>query len=270
MEYNNYIVGLEAIRRVTEKGVEYWMARELMPLLDYTKWANFRGVLDKARAACESAGFSPTNHFAEAGKMVLIGSGAEREAEDWYLTRYACYLIAMNADSTKPEVGFAMTYFAAQTRRQELEEKLIDEEKRVQLRLRVMANNKRLAGAAKQAGVVRYPIFQAAGYQGFYGMGLADVKAHKGLAHSEDLLDRVGRLELSALDFKATVTEQRLNRDQVKTEERAIATHRAVGEEVRQVVIHDNGVKPEDLRTEPSIKGLVTKARKSLKHGKAQ
>jgi hypothetical protein len=138
MDYDAYASGLERIKKETSEGVEYWMARELMPLLDYTKWANFCGVIEKAKIACEAAGMKTTNHFADVGNMVLIGSGAQRERGDWYLTRFACYLIAMNADPSKPEVGFAMTYFAAQTRRQELlDRQLTEADKRVDIRMRL-------------------------------------------------------------------------------------------------------------------------------------
>jgi DNA-damage-inducible protein D len=263
--YEECIKGFEQHKRFTTKGIEYWHARELSELLGYANWVNFKSVLEKARAACESSGFVPDNHFAATSKMVSIGSGAQRESEDYYLTRYACYLLAMNADSSKAVVGFAMTYFAVQTRRQEVQQQLSEAEQRLELRMRLMDNNKRLAGAAKQAGVVRYPIFQDAGYRGMYGMGLADVKAIKRIDASEDLLDNVGRLELSAHDFRATLTEERLNRDQIKTEQRAIDTHKKVGEEVRQVMMRDNGVRPENLPAEPSIKRLVQKQKKAIK-----
>ena len=237
-----------------------------MPLLDYTKWANFKSVIEKARNACESAKFSSANHFADTGKMVMIGSGAQREAEDLYLTRYACYLIAMNSDGSKQEVGFAMTYFAVQARRQEVMEQLTEADHRLEIRLRLMGNNRRLSGAAKKAGVKRFPLFQDAGYRGLYGgVGLAEIKAKKKIPPSEELLDNVSRLELSAHDFRATLTEERLNRDQVKTEDRAIATHQGVGREVREVMMRENGVRPENLPTEPSIKRLVQKHRRAIR-----
>ena len=268
MDYDAYVNGLERVKKETSEGVEYWMGRELMPLLDYAKWANFCAVIEKAKVACEAAGMKPSNHFADAGNMVLIGSGAQRERGDYYLTRFACYLIAMNADPSKPEVGFAMTYFAAQTRRQEvLEQQLTEADKRVEIRLRVMATNRRLAGAAKKAGVVRYPFFQAAGHRGLYGMDLSEVKARKGLSPKDELLDHAGPLELSAHEFKANLTEHRLNRDQVKTEQRAIETHRVVGQEVRQVMMKKDGVRPEDLPTGPSIKRLVQKQKRIKKSG---
>jgi len=178
---------------------------------------------------------SPTILFGT-NEMVEIGSGAQRERGDYFLTRHACYLIAMNADSSKSEVGFAMTYFAAQTRRQELQEKLLsDDEKRLQLRLRVMENNRRLAGAAKKAG-------GHAGTQSFKMRGIGECTAEwvwptsrpkREFPPSEDLLDNISRLELSAHDFRATLTEHRLNREGVSNEQRAIETHRSVGEQVR-------------------------------------
>ena len=265
MDYDAYVSGLEEVKQTTDEGIEYWMGRDLMPLLDYNDWRNFCAVVEKAKTACDAAGMKSPSHFVETTDMVLIGSGAQRERGDWYLSRYACYLVAMNADSSKPEVGFAMTYFAAQARRQELQDNLIDSETRLQLRLRVIEANKRLAGAAKKAGVTRYGLFQDAGHRGLYGMSLADVKAKKRLAPTEELLDRVGPLELSAHEFKNNLAEHRLNRDQVRSEQRAIETHRTVGNEVRQVMVKNNGVRPEDLPTEPSIEPLVRKHRKLIK-----
>jgi DNA-damage-inducible protein D len=273
MDYLGFAKVLDEKKRETKNGVEYWMGRDILIILAYASWDKFEGVVEKAMEAAAHGGYEPTNHFSRTGKMVPIGSGAARDRADWYLTRLACYLIAMNADSSKPEVGLAMTYFAVQTRRQEVLQKemeqLSEEEKRIQLRLRVMDNNHRLAGAAKESGVTRYGLFQDAGFRGLYGgMGLPEVKSKKGLAESEDLLDNVSRLELSAHDFKATLTEQRLSQG-VKTESRAIETHRAVGNEIRQVMVRENGVKPENLPKEPSIKKIVQKRRRQLKQGKA-
>ena len=267
IDYLGFAKVLDEKKRMTKTGVEYWMGRDIMTILAYASWERFEGVVPKAMEAAENGGYGPKDHFHKTAKMVLIGSGAQRERTDWYLTRLACYLLAMNADSSKPEVGLAMTYFAVQTRRQEVLQKemeqLSEEEKRIQLRLRVMDNNHRLAGAAKEAGVARYGLFQDAGFRGLYGdLSLAEVKTKKDLSTDEDLLDNVGRLELSAHDFKATVTEQRLNQG-VKTESEAIATHRAVGNEIRQVIVKD-GVKPESLPKEPSIKKIVQKRRRQI------
>jgi DNA-damage-inducible protein D len=268
LEYASYAIGLDKIRHSTAEGAEYWLARDLLPLLDYSDWRSFQSVIEKAKVACGSAGSKAENHFVETPRMVAIGSGAQRETDDWYLSRYACLLIAMNAEGSKPQVAHAMTYFAIQTRRQELQDQIAETEKRLQVRLRLMDDNHRLAGAAKKAGVTRYPIFQDAGHRGLYGMALSDVKSHKGLTPSQDLLDHVGRLELSAHEFRANVTQERLNRDEVKTEQRAIETHRTVGQEIRKVMMRDNGVKPEDLPTAPSIASLVRKQRKKIRAAK--
>lgn len=265
-DYAECIAGFEAKKRFTAEGVEYWTARDLMPLLAYANWTNFQSVVEKAKAAALSAGAPVNKHFSETGNMVLIGSGAERERADWYLTRYACYLIAMNAESSKPEVGHAMTYFAGRTRQMEvIEKQLSEQDKRVESRLRTIVNNKRLAGAAKKAGVIHYGLFQDAGYRGFYGdMGLSEVKQHKGIPAEEELLDRVGPLELSAHEFRINLTEDRLNRNGVNSEGHAISTHKEVGREVRALMQKEEGKKPEDLPAAPSIKKLVNRQRKAI------
>jgi DNA-damage-inducible protein D len=273
---NNYrecVSGFEEKKRLTDSGIEYWMARDIMPLLAYASWDKFEGVIGKAQEAARSAGAPAENHFSQTGNMVMIGSGAKRQQADWFLSRYACYLIAMSADSSKAEVGHAMTYFAGKTRQMELLEKQLlgEQDKRVQLRLRTIVNNKRLAGAAKKAGVINYGLFQDAGYRGFYGgMGIAEIKQHKGIAASEELLDRVGPLELAAHDFRITLTEERLNRDSVRTEGHAISTHKQAGSEVRAIMQKDDGKNPEDLPVDTSIKRLVHQHRKQIGNGEAR
>ena len=258
MDYQAYIKGLEAIKKINKNGIEYWMARDLQPLLGYGTWDKFEGVIERAVDAAHSGNVVVENHFSRTGNKVPIGSGAERERADWFLTRGACYLIAMNADPAKEEVGHAMVYFAAQTRRQELQDTAIAGSERLPLRLRVMDNNQKLAGAAKAAGVVRYPFFQDAGYQGLYNMGLASVKAYKKLKPKDDLLDHAGELELSANDFRIKLTEHRLNRNNICNEADAIQTHKNVGAEVRAAIVKENGVKPEDLPVEPSTHRRVS------------
>ena len=269
IDYSQCVAGFEEKRHLMEDGTEYWMARELMPLLGYSAWDKFEGAIERARNAARSVGAPVDNHFSLTANMVPIGSGAERERRDWYLSRYACYIVAMNADSSKPEVGHAQTYFVGKTRQMELLEKQLSEEgKRVDLRLRTIMNNKRLAGAAKKAGVIHYGLFQDAGYRGFYGgMGITDVKRHKGIAQGEELLDRVGPLELAAHDFRITLTEDRLNREGVNSEGHAILTHKKAGQEVRAVMQREDGKKPEDLPVAASIKKLVHKRRKEIGDG---
>jgi DNA-damage-inducible protein D len=265
-DYSECVTGLEGKKKFMDTGVEYWMARDLMPLLAYASWDKFEGVIEKAREAARSAGAPVENHFSQTGNMVPIGSGAQRKSGDWYLSRYACYLIAMNADSSKPQVGHAMTYFAGKTRQMELLEKqLTEQQERVRFRIKTIANNKRLFGAAKRAGVIHYDRFQDAGYRGLYGMGVADVKQYKGIPPKQELLDRIGSLELSAHDFRIKVTEDRLSKSRTRDELTATDTHRQVGEEVRAVMRGQHGSTPEDLPIAPSIKKLVHQHRKQIK-----
>jgi DNA-damage-inducible protein D len=269
-DYSECVAGFETKKRLMEDGVEYWMARDLMPLLAYSAWDKFEDVIEKARVSGKSVGAPVDHHFCLTANMVAIGSGAERGKRDWFLSRAACYWVAMNADSSKPEVGHAQTYFLIQTRRQELNDKKLNEAERVRLRMRIMDNNHRLAGAAKEHGVTRFPLFQDAGYRGLYGMGLTNLKAHKRMTPAADLLDHAGPLELAANDFRITLTEHRLNRDNVKNEPDAILTHKQVGSEVRETMVRNNGVQPEDLPVEPSIKSLVNKRKRELSRAKAR
>src|ERR1039458_3365367 len=169
------MVALDGKKREAPNGEDYWMARDIQAILGYGRWENFQSVIQKARAACSGSDVNPDYHFLDTTKVIRAGKGAKLERADCYLTRYACYLIAMNGDSSKPEVATAQTYFAVQTRRQELS----DQEKRIALRERVRRGNKQLAGTARGAGVKRFGIFNDAGYQGLYGMGLADIKIRK-------------------------------------------------------------------------------------------
>jgi DNA-damage-inducible protein D len=237
------------------------MARDLQPLLGYTSWENFANVIEKAKMACESAGVDAGDQFHDATKGIQAGKGAEVQRTDMFLSRYACYLIAMNGDPRKAEVGLAQTYFAVQTRRQEIRDQN-PELRRVEMRQRVKEANRGLNSAAKDAGVQNYGLFHDAGYRGLYGLGLQDIKARKGIPSKDDLLDRAGRVELAANEFRITQAEDKLRREQVKGETHAIQTHREVGQAVRTTIQQLGGVLPENLRAEPSIKKLAS-ARKS-------
>lgn len=258
------INALTAAKRVTKSGGEYWMARDIQEILGYQRWENFENIIGKARQSCESAGNDPLNHFRESTKMVEIGSTARVKTTDYFLSRYAAYVVAMNGDSSKPEIATAQAYFAMQTTRQEINDQISGVDKRIELRDRVRLANKDLASAAKQSGVVRYGVFQAAGYQGLYEMGLAEIKKAKGIGKTEDLLDRVGRAELAANEFRITQTEQKLTRDRTNTEREAIQTHLDVGREVRTTIRKLGGTLPEKLPAEPSLKKLVTKSKKQI------
>lgn len=252
-ELDAVLKALESVKRMAPNGEDYWMARDIQSILGYEEWRNFEGVVERAKLACESAGFRVTYHFVDTTKKISGGKGAQLKRADCYLTRYACYLIAMNGDSSKPEISTAQSYFAAQARRQELQ----DQSKRIALRERVRRGNTVLFGTAKSAGVQRYALFTDAGYRGLYGMGLKDIKAHKRIANSEDLLDRAGHAELAANEFRITQTQQKLERERIQGEPAAMATHRAVGKEVRDAIQRIGGTMPEDLPVEEPIRKLL-------------
>ena len=257
---DNVFSKLERLKRLTKTGIGFWKARELQEVLGYQKWNRFEDVIKRAMMACESAGLDPVNHFSRTGNMVGIGSGAEREVLDYFLTRYACYLIAMNGDPNKPEIGFAQTYFAIQTRRQEVRDQLTGQERRLEIRERVKSANKALHSAAKEAGVTKYPFFHDAGYKGLYGgFGNRDIKRRKGIPDQEELLDRAGRAELAANEFRITQTEEKLRHERIQGQKEAEQTHHHVGKSVRDTIEKLGGTMPEDLPPEPSIKKLLAK-----------
>jgi len=261
-------IDFESIKQITPYGIEYWSARSLAPLLGYKKWQNFDVAIKRAMTACEQIGQVVTDHFTEASKMVPLGSGAEREVTDYLISRLGAYLIAQNGDPSKREIAEAQAYFAVSTRKNELRELTEEQAKRLALRERVSENNKKLAEAAHAAGVLSrsFGVFQNAGYQGLYdGRDVDGIKVRKGIGQKENLLDRMGRAELAANDFRVTLTEERLRKDGIIGQTRAIDTHREVGKTVRKA-IEDTGVRmPEDLPAEPSIKPLLTAKRRGYK-----
>lgn len=269
MEIDAINKALDAKRRLGKgrdgREIEYWTAREIQPILGYEQWRTFEQVIDRAKMACESAGIDPKNHFAETSKKVVIGSGALAPRADCYLTRYGCYLVAMNGET--PEVGVAQTYFAAQTRRQELQDQLTDGERRLLLRERVRRANKELGGAAKRAGVKRFGLFQDEGYRGLYDMRLAEIRAVKGLLPDDDLLDHAGRTELAANEFRITQATDKLARESVRGEHAAMQCHFDVAREVRDTIGRIGGTMPESLPAEPNIKKLVRAKRQALRKG---
>lgn len=257
---------LDARMRVTPKGFPYWYGREVMEILGYARWENFREVIDKAIEACDSSGKFSVNHFRYITEMIQAGKGARKKRENAVLSRYACYLVAMNGDPSLPQVGTAQTYFAVQTRSQEIEQALTDEQRRLMLRNRVKDANKKLVGAAKAAGVTRFPIFQDAGYKGLYGgYGRDDIKRIKGIPATDELLDCIDREELAANEFRITQTESKLKREGIQGEQLAIDTHFKVGRRVRQAIEEIKGTMPEKLPAVPSIKKLAEKQTKDTK-----
>ncbi|WP_418139569.1 DNA damage-inducible protein D [Oceanimonas smirnovii] len=270
---NSHHASFEGIRREDEQGNEYWSARELAPLLEYHKWQNFSQVINKARLACEQSGNEVSDHFADVSKMVEIGSGAQRPVADVHLSRYACYLIVQNGDPAKPVIANGQTYFALQTRRQELEDSqqftaLSEDEKRLAIRKELAEHNKYLAAAARDAGVespLDYAIFQDHGYKGLYGgLGAKDIHARKGLKKSHKILDYMGSTELAANLFRATQAEEKLRRDNVQGKQHANRTHYEVGQKVRQTITELGGTMPENLPTPDKGVQQIEKAQKKL------
>ena len=246
------------------------MARDLMAVLGYSEWRNFKGVIEEAKTACDRSRVNSVYHFVDTTDEMTGGKGAQIQRENLYLSRYACYLIAMNGDPNKVEIATAQTYFAIQARRQEKYDELTDEEKRIELRERVRVANRYLGGAAKNAGVQNFAFFYDAGYRGLYGgMGLAEIKSRKGISTKEDFLDCAGRAELAANEFKATQTEQRLTREKVAGQQNATRVHLEVGKEVRAAIGKIGGTMPEDLPAEESVKKLKAK-RKQLAKAKKE
>lgn len=248
--------GFEDIRQEDGGGREFWYARDLAPLLDYPVWRNFVGVVDKARQACRNSGHAVEDHFDDVVKLVGIGSGAQRPVDDVKLSRYACYLIVQNGNPAKPVIAAGQTYFALQTRKQELQEqgqfaRLSEDERRLLLRNELARHNKDLAAAAQQAGVITpldYAVFQDHGYKGLYGgLGAKDIHSLKGLKKSQKILDHMGSTELAANLFRATQTEDKLRREGTQGKAAANRTHLEVGRKVRQTIKELGGTMPEAL-----------------------
>ena len=263
----------ERIRQVDEDNQEFWSARDLMPILEYTKWQNFKTVLLKAQIAYENSGNDLADHFTDASKMVAIGSDAKREVEDMHLSRYACYLVVQNADPAKEVVALGQTYFAVQTRRQELGDagalaELTEGQRRLLLRQRIKAQNTDLASAAKNAGVITsqdFAIFQNHGYRGLYnGLTAEGIHKRKRLKKSQHILDHMGATELAANLFRSTQAEEKLRRDQVEGKDTANDVHYQAGVVVRRAIAELGGTMPEDLPTAESIKKLERAEKKRL------
>lgn len=264
----------ESIKHVNEYGEEYWLARELQPVLEYAQWRRFSDAIERAKLACKNSGFAVEDHFADVGKMVDIGSGAERQIDDVMLSRYACYLIVMNGDPRKEVIAIGQSYFAVKTRQQELidnYEQMSEDQKRLAIRNEMIAHNKSLAEAAQMAGIVdqrEYAIFQNKGYQGLYGgLGAKEIHARKGLKKSQKILDHMGSTELAANLFRATQTDEKLRRENIQGKQAAYDTHYQVGKKVRQTIQELGGTMPEDLPTpEKSVKQIECEVeRKKLK-----
>jgi len=265
---NIVIERLKSLQKTSVNGAAYWMAREIMDALDYKDWRVFREVMERAKTSAEKAGNPSTHHFVAHDEVITAGKGARLTRENFVLSRYACYLVAMNGDTGKPEIASAQAYFADQTYRQEQQEALTDGERRLIIRNRVKDGNLKLNDAAQIAGVTSkmFGVFHDAGYKGMYGgKGMKAVKAHKKIDEKENLLDCIDRVELAAHEFRITQTEETLRIQQIKGQQRAIDTHEVVAKKIRQTMKDMGNTLPEDLPAVPSIKKLVAAKARELK-----
>ena len=260
----------ESIKHVDADGTEFWYARELMIVLEYKQWRRFEQVIDRAKEACKNSNVSVYDHFADVGKIVKAGA-TNKDIGDIKLTRYACYLIAQNGDSRKKAIALAQTYFAVQTRKQELTrqeyEQLSEDEKRLYTRKNVKDKNKYLFDTAKLAGVKNYGKFNNYGYRGLYnGETAKDIANRKGISEKEDILDYMSSTELAANLFRITQTDEVLKNKNINNEDDACKTHHNVGQAVRQTIKRIGGTMPEDLPTpSKSTKQIEKENRKALK-----
>ena len=260
----------EDIKHIDEEGIEYWYARELQIVLNYKEWRKFENVISKAEESCKNSDISAFEHFVDVDKTIKMPKGATKKIKDYKLTRYACYLIAQNGDTRKKVIALAQTYFAIQTRKQEISEKeycsLTEDEKRFYQRDLTRKGNYSLNQTAKKAGVKNFDKFHNAGYKGLYnGETADDIAKRKGLRYREDILDNMGSDELIANLFRISQTEQKLKKDNIHTEKDANQTHYKIGKNIREVIEKNGGTMPEDLPTpKKSLKQLEKENKKSL------
>ena len=260
----------EDIKHIDEVGNEYWHARELQVALEYKRWDKFCKVIENAKITCKKSKYAVSNHFSHLGKMINLGKGGKRKVEDYKLSRYACYLIVQNGDSRKKMIALGQTYFAIQTRKQELSEKeysmLTEDEKRFYQRNLTRKGNYSLNMVARNVGVRNFDKFHNAGYKGLYnGETANDIARRKKLRYREDILDNMNEDELVANLFRINQTKQKLLKDKVQGENNASDIHYEVGKEIRYTIKKLGGTMPEDMPTPNKSLKELEKEIKNLK-----
>ncbi len=269
---NQHLVSLqhssfEELKQTNPHGAEYWSARDLQLLLGYSQWRRFEDAIKRAVTSCKISGNEPENHFAGAGKMVNLGSNSVRDVPDYHLSRFACYLIAQNADPRKPEIANAQKYFAIQTRRQEISDIFAADVERLELRKQTSEEFKALSGAARLAGVQdkMFGVFHDAGYKGLYGgLGRDSIKKRKSISEKENILDRMDTTELAANQFRMTQTRDKLARENISNQQQAIRTHEQVGKEVRDAIVRIGGTLPENIPAAEPIKQVEKRLKSAI------
>ena len=254
---------LEELRQTHRNGAEFWRARDIHPGLGYPVWDKFEPVIEKARQSLTANGVEASLHIAQTSKSMEVHNGGIRRGVDYFLSRAACYLIAMNGDPTKPEIAAAQAYFAIQTRQMEVQESLSEDEKRLNLRDKVKQSYKRVSKAAQDAGVRNHmqDVFHDARVQGLYGMSLKDLKAMRGLETDEQIFDRAGPLELSANDFQMNLAADVIRKENIRGEQPAINRNKEVAVHVRNTITQVGGTMPERLPLEAPIKEVEKRLR---------
>jgi len=254
--YRHTIERLEMLKHIGQSGQEYWLAREIHESLGYPVWDKFEPVINRTIDSLRGNGLEPSHHVAQTSKMMGLGKGAQREGVDYFLSRPACRLMAMNGDPSKPEIAAAQAYFVIQTHRMEQQDALSADEKRLHARDKVKVAFKTVSGVAKDAGLPsqKQALFHDARSQGLYGMSTREVKARKGLKPDDNLFEFAGAYELSANEFQMNMAADVIQKEAIKGADRVIRKNRTIAADVRKLMAQSGSTMPEDLAVEEPIK----------------